>query len=197
MPLKKPPQLHYLRQWREFRRMTQEQLADAVGTSKAVISLLESENRGLSDKWAHRLAKPLRTTPGALFDYDPQEDRHVDSRNLAGYSERIASAGEARAAGVPAQSGGLKMRRLAIALLFWCTAASAQEPDYQARDEAASLRTEVERLKAEVGTLEMRVDSLEIQAERNLKMWQRQIDHDTDKALRDDEKRLAPKPPHH
>jgi len=63
---------HFLKEWREFRRMTQEQLADAVDTTKGVISLLESGDRGLSDKWARRLAPALQTQPGWLLDYDPE-----------------------------------------------------------------------------------------------------------------------------
>ena len=62
---------NYLRAWREFRKMTQEQLADAVGTDKGVISLLESGSRGLSPKWLRRLAPVLQTTPGHLLDHDP------------------------------------------------------------------------------------------------------------------------------
>lgn len=65
--------LHFLREWREFRRMTQQQLADAVDTDKSVISLLESGGRGLSDKWARRLAPALHTTPGYLLDHDPED----------------------------------------------------------------------------------------------------------------------------
>lgn len=53
--------------------MTQEQLADAVGTDKGVISLLESGNRGLSDKWLRRLAPILKTKPGHLLDHDPND----------------------------------------------------------------------------------------------------------------------------
>lgn len=62
---------HYLKEWREFRQMTQEQLAEHVDTSKGVISLLENFGRSLSDKWARRLAKPLKVQPGWLLDYDP------------------------------------------------------------------------------------------------------------------------------
>lgn len=64
---------NYLRAWREFRKMTQEQLADAVGTDKGVISLLESGNRGLSDKWLRRLAPILETSPGMILDHDPED----------------------------------------------------------------------------------------------------------------------------
>lgn len=63
--------LHFLKEWREFRSLTQEQLASEVGTDKSVISLLESGGRGLSDKWARRLAGPLRTSAGMILDHDP------------------------------------------------------------------------------------------------------------------------------
>jgi len=62
-----------LRAWREFRRMTQSQLAEAVGTADNVISLLESGARGLSDRWLRKLAPVLGTTPGFLLDYDPSD----------------------------------------------------------------------------------------------------------------------------
>lgn len=65
--------LHFLKEWREFRRLTQEQLAELADTDKSVISLLESGSRGLSDKWARRLAPHLGTTPGFLLDHDPND----------------------------------------------------------------------------------------------------------------------------
>ena len=70
--------LHYLREWRTFRKMTQEELAASVGTTKGVISLLESSASGengngrrLSPKWARRLAPVLKARPGWLLDVDP------------------------------------------------------------------------------------------------------------------------------
>jgi transcriptional regulator with XRE-family HTH domain len=65
--------LNHLRAWREFRGLTQTQLAALVDTQGSVISLLESGDRRLSDKWLRRLAPPLDTTPGLLLDYDPQD----------------------------------------------------------------------------------------------------------------------------
>lgn len=67
--LEKPK--HYLREWRDFRKMTQQELATLVGTGKGVISELESSSMGLSLKWLERLAPALRTTKGAILDYDP------------------------------------------------------------------------------------------------------------------------------
>jgi transcriptional regulator with XRE-family HTH domain len=64
---------NYLKAWREFRRMKQEELAEKVGTTKAVISLLENEKRPLSSKWLRKLAEALDTQPGHILDHDPNE----------------------------------------------------------------------------------------------------------------------------
>lgn len=63
--------LHFLKEWRKFRGLTQQQLADEARTDKSVISLIENGKRGLSDEWAHTLAPILGTTPGFLYDHDP------------------------------------------------------------------------------------------------------------------------------
>jgi transcriptional regulator with XRE-family HTH domain len=53
--------------------MTQAKLAEAVGTTGAVISLLEAGERGLSDKWLRLLAPVLGTRPGHLLEVDPAD----------------------------------------------------------------------------------------------------------------------------
>lgn len=73
VPQPPPRPLHYLKEWREFRQMTQEKLAELVGTDKSVISLKETGNRGLGDKWARRFAPHLQTTPGWIIDHDPND----------------------------------------------------------------------------------------------------------------------------
>lgn len=65
-----------LRAWREYRKLTQEALAEKVGTSKGVISQLENSRRGLSDKWAYRLAPHLGIRAGWLRDYNPEDIPH-------------------------------------------------------------------------------------------------------------------------
>lgn len=62
-----------LASWRRFRHLTQEELAELVGTTKAVISNLETGARGLSDKWLRRLAPALNTSPGYIMDHDPND----------------------------------------------------------------------------------------------------------------------------
>jgi transcriptional regulator with XRE-family HTH domain len=70
---------NYLRAWRLFRKgkdgkpLTQEELADRVGTNANMIQYLETGERGLSSKWLRRLSPALETTPGMLLDNDPNE----------------------------------------------------------------------------------------------------------------------------
>ena len=62
---------NHLKAWREFRRMSQEELGEKVGTTGSTISMLELGERGLSAKWLRKLAPALNTTPGHLLDHDP------------------------------------------------------------------------------------------------------------------------------
>lgn len=66
----RPP--HFLREWRKHSRMTQQELADAIGTTKSVISDLERGELQLSPKWLRRLAPVLKTQPGHILDHDPE-----------------------------------------------------------------------------------------------------------------------------
>jgi len=65
--------VNHLRAWREMRGLSQEALAQRVGTAGNVIGLLESGERGLSDKWLRKLALALDTTAGFLLDHDPND----------------------------------------------------------------------------------------------------------------------------
>jgi transcriptional regulator with XRE-family HTH domain len=74
MPTKSTkPATNNLRAWREFRRLSQDQLAELIGTKGNVIGHLESGERGLSDKWLRRLAPALGTSPGFLLDHAPED----------------------------------------------------------------------------------------------------------------------------
>lgn len=64
---------HYLKEWREFRKLTQQELADALDTSKSVISDMERGRLQLSPKWLRRIAPVLKTQPGHILDHDPKE----------------------------------------------------------------------------------------------------------------------------
>lgn len=62
---------HFLREWRTFRKLTQADVAELVGTTASMINHLENGNRGLSHKWLIRLAPALGTSPGFLLDQNP------------------------------------------------------------------------------------------------------------------------------
>lgn len=62
---------NHLKAWREFRKLSQEELAEKVGTTASQISMLETGDRGLSAKWLRKLAPALDVTPGHLLDHDP------------------------------------------------------------------------------------------------------------------------------
>jgi transcriptional regulator with XRE-family HTH domain len=64
---------NHLRAWREFRKLSQEELAAAVETSHQVIGYLERGRTQLSAKWLRKLAPALDTTPGMLLDHDPND----------------------------------------------------------------------------------------------------------------------------
>jgi len=65
--------LNHLRAWREYRKLTQQELAEAADTTQHQIAYLESGERALSAKWLRRLAPALRITPGFLLDHDPND----------------------------------------------------------------------------------------------------------------------------
>jgi transcriptional regulator with XRE-family HTH domain len=64
---------NYLREWRKFRGMTQQELATAVETNANMIQYLESGERGLSAKWLRRLAPVLDTSSGMILDHNPYD----------------------------------------------------------------------------------------------------------------------------
>lgn len=67
------PSVNHLRAWREYRGLTQAQLAEKVDTTDNVISMLESGDRQLSSKWLYRLAPVLKTRPGFLLEFAPED----------------------------------------------------------------------------------------------------------------------------
>lgn len=69
--------------------MTQQDLADALETSKSVISDMERGQLQLSPKWLRRIAPILDTQAGYILDHDPNDLdsdiidiwSHIDARD--------------------------------------------------------------------------------------------------------------------
>lgn len=64
---------NHLRAWREYRGLSQQELAEKAGTSHQVIGYLERGRTQLSAKWLRLLAPILDTTPGMLLEHDPED----------------------------------------------------------------------------------------------------------------------------
>lgn len=68
--LKEKPR-YFFREWRKFRGLTQERLAERVGMSVSSISQLETGKQGFTDETLRVWAAALNTTPGALLTVNP------------------------------------------------------------------------------------------------------------------------------
>jgi transcriptional regulator with XRE-family HTH domain len=62
-----PKYRHYLKEWRQHRKMRQEDLANLLGTSKTVVSRWERGSRGLDLRTQFRLMAALDITPAEFF----------------------------------------------------------------------------------------------------------------------------------
>ena len=63
----------YLREWREFRLLTQQQLADRLDTTAATISRIESGKRDYTGAFLLAAAYVLNCNPGDLISRPPTE----------------------------------------------------------------------------------------------------------------------------
>ena len=63
-----------IRQWREFRDMTQAELGEKVGLSEGHISMLENGKRGYTQPTLEAIAKVLGCMVSDLIDHDPNID---------------------------------------------------------------------------------------------------------------------------
>lgn len=68
-----PKHPNHIKAWREFRHMTQEELAEAIGSSKASVGHWESGTREVAPKWLYPIAEALNTSAGYLLDHDPND----------------------------------------------------------------------------------------------------------------------------
>lgn len=65
---------HFVKEWRKFRHLTQEQLAERVGVTPGAISQLELGRIGYSQPMLEALAVELKCRPGDLLNVDPTKE---------------------------------------------------------------------------------------------------------------------------
>lgn len=63
----------FLAEWRSYRKLNQDELADRAGLTTSSISQLENGKQGFSDKSLVALSKALGCTPIALLVHNPKQ----------------------------------------------------------------------------------------------------------------------------
>lgn len=77
------PLRHYLREWREASRLTQEQVAERLDTSKGQVSNFENNKRKMTLEMANSFAFALGIDPLDLFHHPDQPSADALLRNAA------------------------------------------------------------------------------------------------------------------
>jgi transcriptional regulator with XRE-family HTH domain len=67
----------YVRQWRQFRNLTLEQLSSRIGLTPSGLSMLERAERPYTQGTLERLAEALGTDPASLLMRDPSDERAI------------------------------------------------------------------------------------------------------------------------
>jgi len=79
----KPPRPHlkqprfrptFIAQWREYRNLTQEQLAGRLGMTQSHLSMLENRKRGYTQETLEAIAEALQTDAASLLMRNPMSE---------------------------------------------------------------------------------------------------------------------------
>lgn len=68
---------HFIKEWRKFRGLTQDQLASRIGSATSTISQLETGKQGYSEPLLDELADALSCDPWELLNVDPSKEGEV------------------------------------------------------------------------------------------------------------------------
>jgi DNA-binding Xre family transcriptional regulator len=67
----------YIAQWRDFRNLTQEQLADRLEMTQSHLSMLENGKRGYTQETLEAIAHALQTDVASLLMRNPMDDEAI------------------------------------------------------------------------------------------------------------------------
>lgn len=83
-PIPKPRKArHFLREWRKYRQLTQERLAERISVTPGTISQLENGQISYTQPTLEALAVALNCEPGDILSRDPaMDDAVADLRRL-------------------------------------------------------------------------------------------------------------------
>lgn len=69
---------HYIREWRVFRGLTQQDIADGLATTTASVSRIETGVTPYTQDFLEAVASMLQTTPAQLLERDPAQPREPE-----------------------------------------------------------------------------------------------------------------------
>jgi len=72
---KRRPKLHYMREWRLLRDMTQEELAERIGSTKSLVSRYEAGVTGMSLELMFRVMDALSVGLEEFFEHPDKAER--------------------------------------------------------------------------------------------------------------------------
>lgn len=98
-PIKKPQRQrlrHFIKEWRDYRSLTQEQVADRIGISPTTFGRIEGSKVPYNQDFLELAADALRCEPWDLLHRDPNKEgdvvdlmRHLDDRQRQEAAEYI------------------------------------------------------------------------------------------------------------
>jgi transcriptional regulator with XRE-family HTH domain len=77
MTQKAPQQRIYLREWRQYRNLTQDQLADRIGISRVMVSKIERGLNPYHQAFLEAAAEALACEPADLLVRDPSKPEAI------------------------------------------------------------------------------------------------------------------------
>lgn len=77
MAQKTPQQRIYLREWRQYRNLTQDQLADRIGISRVMVSKIERGLNPYHQAFLEAAAEALMCEPADLLVRDPSKPEAI------------------------------------------------------------------------------------------------------------------------
>lgn len=82
---------HFLAEWREYRGLSQRELAVLIDESNSKISRIENGETELRPRFAKKIAKFFNIPLAALFTVNPQGEGRIDAEMLDAIGEMDAS----------------------------------------------------------------------------------------------------------
>lgn len=79
-PVKRPPRQrrrHFIKEWREYRDLTQEQVADRIGISPTTFGRIENSKVPYNQDFLEEAAYALMCEPWDLLNRDPSKEGDV------------------------------------------------------------------------------------------------------------------------